>query len=290
MDEKNVKVLASLLNTEDEKVKTAVENDGGLVDLVNDFKTNNQIFNATDFAKLKDNFRRETIETLTEDDIPKEFKNKAVGWKLESIEKEIKEEYGYDGSYDNLRDLVKNVVEQAKDGKDDDEALKENKILKDRIVAMEKEKDEAVRNAKSNFDQRLVELDFDRALNNIGLDYEEGDALAKQRDLLAMSFKGSVKLQRKGDNTVMIGEDGKPITDNKLDPVPLEEGLADFAKTYGFQLKEEDTAGQGGSSSTKPNTEIVGTTFAEYRESKGVEASTEEADELFKEWREANPQ
>lgn len=289
MDEKNVKVLASLLNTEDDKVKTAVESDGGLETLVKKFNEDNQTFNLKEFAKLKVNLRSETIESLTEDDIPKEFKNKAVGWKLEALEKEIKEDYSYEGDYENLKGLVSNIVEQAKDNKGDDTVLKDNKTLKEKIVAMEKDKLDAVKLAKENFDGQLINLDFDRALDNLGLNYEQGDALDAQKKLFTSAFKAEIPLRRKDGATVMIGEDKKDIVDNILNPVPLEDGFSAFAKKYGFQLKELDTAGQGGSSSKQKNTVTAGTTFEEYRIAKGVRANTGESDTLFKEWKEAQP-
>jgi len=284
--EKNVKVLASLLNVEEEAVNTALESDA-LGELVDKFKKDNQIFNLEDFAKLKDNFRREVIENLTEDDIPKEFKNKAVGWKLEALEKELKGEYGYEGNYENLKDLVKNIVEQAKTNKDDSEVLQENQILKEKIVAIEKEKDAAIKSVKEKFDEQLMTHDFTSALNKLGLDYE-GDALNKQKELLAMSFQGAYKLKRKGERTVMVDQDGKELVDNKLDPIPLEEGLTAFAKSYGFQLKEGDHGGHGGSSSKDTKGNLAGISWSELLEQRGVKKNTEEADELYKEWSEAN--
>lgn len=290
MDEKNVKALSSLLGADEATVKTAVEEDGGLVTLAKDFKEKNQVFNLEQFAKLKENFRKEVLNTLSEDDIPKEFKAKAVGWKLEALEKEIKEEYGFDGDHKNLKDLVNNIVEQAKTTKDDDTVLKENQQLKDQIKLIAQEKADAVKAAKDNFDKQLITHDFNDAIDRIGLDYEEGEALKKQKELLKMSFNGTFKLSRKDDNTIVIGEDGKAVSDMTLDPLKLDTVLSDFAKTYGFQLKEPDSGGQGGGSSKQKNTEIVGKTYEEYRESKGVKKHTAEDDALYAEYKKANPQ
>lgn len=290
MEEKIVKVLASLLNTEEETVKAASEKEDGLDTLVSEFRGKNQVYNLQDLAKLKDNIRKQTIESLTEDDIPMEFKNKAVGWKLEALEKDIKETYGYEGDYKNLKGLVDNIVKQAKNNKDGDANSEEIQALKDQIVKISKEKDDAVKVAKSNFDNQLINIDFNRAINNIGLNYEDGDALEIQKDLLQKSFLGTIKLQRKGDATIMIGEDGKPIVDAKLDPVPLDEGVANFAKKYGFQLKEEDHGGRGGSSSKQKNVIDADMSYEDYRKSKGVSRMTAEDDALYKEWTEARQQ
>ena len=289
MDEKNVKALSSLLGADEATVKTAVEEDGGLVTLAKDFKEKNQVFNLEQFAKLKENFRKEVLNTLSEDDIPKEFKAKAVGWKLEALEKEIKEEYGFDGDHKNLKDLVNNIVEQAKTTKDDDTVLKENQQLKDQIKLIAQEKIDAVKAVKDNFDQQLIKQDFDKALDRAGLDYEDG-ALEKQKELARIAFNGKLKLDRKDGKTITIGDDGKVLSDMTLDPLALDVVVPNFLKEYGFQLKEPDSGGQGGGSSKQKNTEIVGKTYEEYRESKGVKKHTAEDDALYAEYKKANPQ
>ena len=288
--EKNVKTLASLFNVDETTVKDAVEKDGGLVTLVDNFKEKNQIFNLEQFSKLKDNFRKEVLGNLSEDDIPKEFKARAVGWKLESLENEIKEEYGFDGDHKGLKDLVKNIVEQAKTTKDDSEVIEENKKLKDQIKTVLNEKAEAVKAVKDNFDKQLITHDFNEAIDNTGLDYEDGVALEKQKELLKIAFNGKYKLQRKDDTTIVVGEDGKVVSDMTLDPLGLNTVIPNFAKEYGFKLKEPDSGGQGGGSSKKPDDGISGMSFDEYRESKGIKKHTSEADDLYSEWKKANPQ
>jgi hypothetical protein len=290
INEKNVGIISSLLGTEEEKVKSALESENGLEKVVKDFKEKNQVFNLDEFAKLKKNIRQETINTLTEDDIPKEFKNKAVGWKMESIEKEIKDKYGFEGDFSNVQDLVSKIVEQAKSNKGDESVLEENRKLKERIVQLDEESKDAIKKAKENFDGELIKHDFDRALNKLEFDYEEGDQLENQRKLFKMSFMSNYKLKREDGKTVVYDENGEKLTDKKMDSLMLDGVAKDFAKAYGFQLKDPDTAGQGGGSSKSKDTGIVGVTFNDYIKEKGIQPNTNEADNAYKEWREANPQ
>ena len=116
LNEKSVAQLAVLLKKPESDVTKALETEGGLETLVNDFNTNNQVFGIDDFAKLKSNLKKETIEKLDEGDIPDSFKNKAIGWKLESLENEIKEKYQFTDEFKGLTDLVDKVITKTGKG------------------------------------------------------------------------------------------------------------------------------------------------------------------------------
>ena len=166
---KNVETLVALLKKPEEEITKALETDGGLETIVSDFKTNNQVFNITDFAKLKTNIKEETIAHLEEGDIPDSFKNKAVGWKLEKLENEIKEKYQFTDEHKGLTDLVDKIVTKTKPQKENDGDLV---ALKKKIVELEDDYKDKLNTKQNEFDTSIIRSDFDKAIKALGLDYE----------------------------------------------------------------------------------------------------------------------
>ena len=279
--EKNVATLATLLNKPKEEITKALETDGGLETIVSDFTTNNQVFNIDDFAKLKTNLKKETIAHLEEADIPDVFKNKAVGWKLEKLEDEIKEKYHFTDEYKGLTDLVSKIVTKTKPQNGNDDVV----ALKTRIVELENDYKDKLNAKQNEFDTSIIKSDFDKAIKALGLDYE-GEVLTKQKGLLTAAFNDSYSKKREDGKTIVLkGED--VIKDNKFDPLPLKDVLLGVVKEYGFQLKSPEPGGHGGTSSRKP-AGLKGVTWQEYLDKNNVLPYTEAADKLFAEWTAAN--
>lgn len=280
MNEKNVAHLAALLNKPESDVAKALSEEDGIETLVNDFKTKNQVFDMHDFTKLKDNLKKETISKLTEEDIPETFKNKAIGWKLERLEEEIKEKYHYDGEFKGLTDLVDKVISKTGNPSDNGE---EKAALKNRIVELEKEYKEQLNQKQIEFDSTLIKTDFNKALNSLNLDYEKDEVLKKQKGLLKAAFNDVYKVKREDGKTVVLKDD-EVVKDNKFDPLPLEEVLFGVAKDYGFQLKMPEPGGHGGKSSKK-KTDLQGISFSEYLKKNNVLPNTNASDKLYVEWK-----
>lgn len=282
-NQKNVEALALLLKKPKEAVSKALEEDGGMEAIVSDFKTDNQVFDLKEFATLKTNFRKETVDNLKEEDIPEAFKNKAIGWKLEKLENEIKESYQFTDEHKGLTDLVDQIVTKAKTPSNNEEEVK---TLKQTIVDLEKDYGAKLGAQQTEFDSSLIKSDFNKAINGVGLDYEE-DKLKKQKGLLKAAFKDAFTLKRLDGKTVTLkGEDIQK--DNKLDPLPLDELVLGVAKDFGFQIKSPEPGGHGGSSS-KSKAGLKGVSFAEYAEKNGIKAhiSGETKDKLYDEWKAA---
>ncbi len=282
MEEKNVAVLATLLNKPNEDVVKALETDDGLQGLVTEFKTNNQVFNLTDFAKLKENLKKETIGNLTEQDIPEAYKSKAVGWKLEKLENELKEKYQFTDEFSGMSDLVEKIVTKTKTPN-----LNENEVkaLKQRIVEIEGEYKDKLSEKQLEFDSSIITSDFSKAMKALDLDYE-GEVLTKQQGLLKAAFNDVFKTERQ-DGTTVVVKDGDIVKDQKFDPLPLNEVLLGVAKDYGFQLKSPEPGGHGGKSS-KTKTGLKSVTWQEYLEANNVAPNTASADKLYTEWKSAN--
>ncbi len=281
MDEKNVAILATLLKKPSDQITKALETEGGLENVVSDFKTNNQVFDLDDFAKLKVNLKKETISHLEEVDIPDSFKNKAVGWKLESLEKELKDKYQFTDEFKGLTDLVDKIVTKTGNPTVNGEEVT---ALKQRIVDLDTEYKEQLDSKQKEFDTSLISTDFSKAISSIGLDYE-GDVLKKQKGLIKAAFKDVFTLKRQDGKTVVLKGDDI-IKDKKFDPQPLTDVLLSVAKDYGFQLKSPDTGGHGGHSSKK-KAGLTGVTFGEYLAKNNTLPNTEASDKLYVEWKAA---
>lgn len=280
MKEKSVEMLASLLNKTNEEVNSAIEKDE-LGTLVEDFKTSNQILSAADYVKLKENISREVVSNLKEDQIPEEFKSKAVGWKLEKLENEIKEKYQFSDDYKGLTDLVDRIVTKTGEPQSKDEV----RLLKQQIVDLESNYKSQLSEKEKAFEQKVVNDDFQKAINNINLDYE-GEAFKKQAELLSGAFRNSHEVKMVGGQTVVL-KDGEILKDSKLDPLKLDEVMQDYAKSYGFQIKTPDSGGHGGDSSTGKS-KLIGVPFNEYLASKDIKPNTNAADDAYIEWKKLN--
>jgi len=280
MKEKSVEILATLLKTTSEKVNSAIESDE-LETLVSEFKNNNQVFDAKEFATLKTNFRKEVVDNLKEEDIPEAFKAKAVGWKLEDMEKKLAKEYQFTDEFNGLTDLVSKIVTKAEKPVNKEEI----QTLKQRIVEIEEEYGNKLAEKSKEFDSKVIADDFSKSLNTLGLDYED-EVLEKQASLFKAAFSGTHKIERQDGTTVVI-KDGEVIKDSKLDPLPLKEVMLGVAKDYGFQLKSPDTGGHGGASSKSKNS-LQGVSFEEYMDKIGVKPNTEASDKAYSEWSAAN--
>ncbi len=285
MKEENVAILATLLKKPKEDVTKALETDDGLKTLVSDFTTENKVYSLDDVKTLESNIKKNTIDNLEEKDIPDSFKSKAVGWKLEKLEGEIKEKYQFADEFNGLTDLVDKLITKAKIPNDNEELENDNKALKQRIVDLGTEHTDKLNTKQAEFDGVLIQGDFDNALNAVGLDYE-GETLAKQEGLLKAAFNDTYNLKRKDVKTIVLKGD-KCMNDDKFDPLPVGDVLLGLARDYGFQLKEPDPGGHGGNSSKK-KTGLTGISWGDYLKEKKVKPNTEAADKLYPEWKASN--
>lgn len=283
MKKENVESLATLFNKPVEDVTKAIETDDGLKTLVSEFTDNNKVYSLDDAIKLEKNIKSKTIENLTEADIPESFKSKAVGWKLEQKEKEFEKKYQFTDEYNGLSDLVDKIITKTKIPNDNEDEVK---VLKLKIVDLKQEYKDKSDEQQQKFDTSLIKTDFDKAIKELNLDYE-GDVLGKQEGLLKAAFDAVYTASRKNDKTIVLDKKGKTIEDDKYEPKTVEDVLLATGKEYGFQFKEPDPGGHGGSGSKK-KAKLNGVSFDEYLDSKDVKPMTAEADKLHIEWKASN--
>lgn len=283
MNEKNVAILATLLKKPTEEITKALETDDGLKVLVSDYTTNNQVFDLNDFAKLKQNLKKETIEKLEETDIPESFKAKAIGWKLEKMEDDLKKKYQFTDDFNGLTDLVDKLIIKTKAPKQGDD--KEVDALKKRIVELEDDFKVKLTAKQTEFDGSIIKSDVNKAIRALDLDYED-EVLEKQKGLVKAAFNDIYRIERQDGVTVVLkGEE--IVKDSKFDPLPLKDVYKGIATDYGFQTKSPEPGGHGGSSS-KNKSGLKSVTWQQYLEKNNVLPNTNEADVLFAEWSKAN--
>jgi len=293
---KNVEALATLLNQPVETIQTALEAEGGLVDRITAFKQDHSVLSRADKETLIKNAKEEGKAELLADFKPeflqKKDINRITAWKLEDVENDIKARYEFDGDFKGINDLVDKIV-KTKSGNNNDSHGQDSEIqkLKQQIVNLTSEKDDALAKVRKEHEDFIVRTEFDRGLGVLELDYED-DAIEKQRRLLKDSFNGTYEIKRK-DGKTYIYEKGKeePLLDEKRDPLSIDTIIQRHAAEYGFKIKRPGTGGQGGSSSSKTGGAFAGMSkedFMDYLKSKQIQWSSTEGEALFREWRTAN--
>lgn len=293
---KNVEALAALLQQPIETVKIAFEAEGGLVDRISAFKQDYTVINRADKETLVKNAKEEGKSELLADFKPellaKKDINRLVAWKLEEIESELKDRYGFDGEFRGTLDLVDKIVKtKSGNSKQDPNDKDEIDKLKKKIEEVIAEKESSLIQAKQETDNYIVTTEFERGISGLPLDYEQ-EAIEKQRKLLKDSFNASYEIKRK-DSKMVVYKKGSDefVMDEKRDPIPISTVIETHAKDYGFKLKSLGRGGQGGSSSSTTTNKFTGMSeekFYDYLKDNGINKFSSRADEIRKDWLGAN--
>lgn len=301
MNKKLLVALAGLLKIDLQKLKDSLEKEDGDSSLVSEYNDKYKAFTQDELTTLTNNKIQAKFEELGkgqvgDGQIPQDLYEKIGASFLEKRERKISQKYGVE-EYKGIYDLVEKVAEAQKSGKDgasDDEKDKLIITLKDSIKELEqenekikKESDEkldtelASRDQNTAFDAFSKKMDYDSEKNGEGL-----SVLEKQTTLLKSAFSNEYNIIRKDGKTV-VAKGEEVVTDNLGDPKPIVAVVEDFAKSYGFKMKEPDGGGRGsGGSDTK--SEIKGVSFEELLKSRDIKPNTDESDKAYAEWKAAN--
>jgi hypothetical protein len=246
MKDIDVTALAGLFNVTAEDVKAADEN-GGLSELINGFTTSTKMIPVKDYPTLEANLKRQAFMELDKAHLPKEVFTYVKGAVLEQTEKELAKKHGIE-SYQNLDDLVEAIITtKAKPASDD-----ETKKLKERIVELETNHKNELENVSKTFQNRFIDTELNRAISELPIE-AEGNKLDNQQEIVRAMVKSKFDFTIENDKIVTF-KDGKPVTDVKLDPVPLKDVVYGFAKDY-VNLRPEQ-GGRGDKSSTNGSRKI----------------------------------
>jgi hypothetical protein len=272
MKEKDVEALATLLNKTPDELGTVIEN-GGVDELLTEFKTKHSIMPTTDFDKFKQNFQDQLVEKWTTDQAPKPIYDKIKGGVLQMKEKEIAKEFAID-DYSDFNDLVHKIVESK--AKNPEDVTK----LKSRITELETTHNDALKSLQRQNDQRYVDFRLAEVINGIDID-AEGVMLENQRRILKTMAQSEFGYLVK-DGQVLVTKNGEPVTDSKLDPIPLSNVIRDYAKDI-VKLKSPDGGGRGeGSSASSFRPKSIN--VMEYLEKNNIPVNSGEHAKLVREW------
>lgn len=291
MNKKLIVALAGLLKQDQQVIEDALLKEDGDDSIIKGFTTKYNPLAADELSRLIENSNKKYFdERLTEADfdinhVPKKLSDKIYGAAYEAKEKKIAKEYGIE-HYKNFDDLLKQVTQQS-GGNGTDQATKQQiETLKANIQKLEKEKEDDINDLKKSYDSEFISRDFDSALASIPFDYE-GAALEKQKKLLKSEFFTEYGMERKGNVTVVLNKENKPMVNNLGDPESIANVVKKLASDYEFKIKEKDQGGRGAESS-QTTVSLKGKTFDEVVQSRGLKPLTDEADKAFIEWQAAN--
>ena len=262
MKQEDVTALAALLNLTAEDVKAAEE--GGLSELINQFLPTVKIMPVKDFDTFTENLKRQAITELDKTKLPREVFEYVKGSVLEQKEKSLAKQYGVT-DYQNFDNLVEEIIKTKMKTPPDVDTQK----LKDRIVELEDQHKTELASVAKTFDNRFIDMELNRAIDELPIE-AEGDKLKNQQEVVRAMVKARHAFAVDNDKILTL-RDGKPVTDTKLDPVPLREVVYMVAKDY-VNLRPEQ-GGRGDKSSTNGSRKI---NFAEYCEKNGIRPNSVE--------------
>ncbi len=288
---KSVEQLAARFNVEPDVIEAALTEEGSFDSIFEAYDKENQTFSNSDLTKKLDNYAREAIDKLGADgqQLPSNIYNLAKGNAFEKKEKQWAKKHGIT-QWDGIDDLQEKILAQSNSGKADDENLAEIKRLKKLVLDTEKEKEDAVNTARSEFDRELAQRDVNLALSLIDID-EEGEKLENQKEILKAVVKGALTFERIDGKTVAF-KNGDMIKNKVGDPMELSEVLVPLAEKY-VNVKSVPEGGRGASSTSTTNKGIKSAKsaeeFYEKLEAEGIEEGTAAFFDKMTEFKEANP-
>ena len=258
MKQEDVVALAALLNYTAEDVKTAVDN-GGISELINGFLPTVKIMPEKDFATYSENLKRQAISELDKTKLPRDVYEYVKGSVLEKTERELAKKHGITENFNGVDDLVEQIIKTKTKAVPDDES----KLLKQRIVDLEKEWSEKLATASKGFEEKFIDTELGRVISELPIE-AEGEKLTNQQRIVRAMLKESFTFSL-DEGVPVVMKDGKPILDSKLDPVPIKDVVYQFAKDY-VNLRPEQ-GGRGSSSSTSGSRKM---NFPEYCEKNNI--------------------
>lgn len=256
MNEKVVAELAGLLLSTAEEVNQALEK-GSISDVINNFTSQVKIMSSPDFETFQKNLKVQALTELDKTNLPQPVYEYVKASTLEKLERDLAKEYGV--QVKPVRQLIEDVITTKTKTNPDDETAR----LKQQIVDLEKTWSEKLNAEKTNFETRFVDNELERIISELPID-AEGEKLNNQREIVRTMVKGKLQFQMENGNIVPI-KDGRPVVDNKLDPVPMKDVIYGFAKDY---VNLSPVKGGRGDSSSQSGSRSIN--FAEFCEKNGI--------------------
>jgi len=288
MKENDVAFFGTLLGIGPEVVEGLIT-DGLLSD-----KVKAAVMNLKDVETMKGNYAKEVkttylnelSESAKKGDIPQELYKPIHGAVSEKLEKALSKKFNV-ADFESVEDLVSKAISINK-GQSDDTKLTElqtlNTDLQEANKRLVKEKEEAEKRIKGEFESQLINRDLTDLYNNVPFDLSDvkEDELDAAKDTRKFVLKGvfETNYSTKMDEGKLVVTDkkGEMLKDpNTFAPIPVSNVLTDLAKKAGLKLKSPESGGQGGSSSGNKGSRFKDVAeFYSYCSEKGIAPTSNE--------------
>ncbi len=295
METKDVTYFSTLLSIKAEEVEGAIT-DGSLGEKVTALgllgKDQVETLKTNYSKEVKTTYLTELVDNAKKGDLDEELYKVIKGATYEMLEKDLSKEYGV-VKYDGVKDLVSKVIKD-KTGQSNDKALQEltetHEALKKVNIKLVEEKEEAVADAKTDYEGKLLKREQKDVTNEVPFDYSDvkDEELEKfkssRKEIVNTVFNARYSLVFDGDKTVVHDKEGGLLKNGTtLEPLDALDVMKSLASELGMKLVSPESGGQGGRSSGGKG----GTTFATQEEfedhlkSKDIAPTSKEGIDLF---------
>ena len=301
MEKTDVAYFSTLLNETAEDVEK-YSNEGTLSEKVKalNLMDSDQVTTLkTNLTKeVKDNHISELVDEAKKGNLDKDLYKVIKGATLEMTEKDLAKQHGVE-SYDGINDLVLKAINKNKGQKDDTKTQELTQKVTDLQGVNEnlvKEKDDAVKAAKNEYEGKILSRDKKDYIDKIPFDFsdvEQSDLekiTGQRKQIVTSVFDSKFNLVFQGDSVVVQDKENNLVKNPAtLEPVPVLDVLKQIPVELGIKLKSPEAGGQGGSSSGGNGSAKFKSVeeFGEYCEAQNIKPNSSEG---IKVWAERRPQ
>lgn len=295
MKDNDVAFFGTLLNTDAESVKSAIE-DGTLSEKI----TALGLMKKSDVETLKENLTREAKssylleleESAKKGELPQELYKPIHGAAMEKLEKRLSKEYNI-SEYEGIDDLVTKAIKNS--AKPDDTKLQEHLEKMEKLQEANKtlvsEKEEIKEQLTKEKNDWIFGREKSDAINQVPFDFSDVDekelesVIAQRKEILSNVFDAQFTLGFKDEKLTVFRKNGEALlNDATFEPIPISDVLTKTATTLGQKLKSPESGGQGGKSSGGTSSRFKDhDEFNAYCQSKGIQPSSPEGMKIYKE-------
>lgn len=201
---------------------------------------------------VKTSYYAEIVEKAKKGELDTDLYGTIKGSVLERLEKDFSKTYNVDRK--PLNDMIAEISTNGQSN-DNEQLVKDLAQLREVNENLVKEKDDAVKAAKADYEGKLLSRDKMENINSIPFDFSDVDegelekATTSRKQILTDVFDARFQLSYSDGNTV-VKKDGEIVKNPAtLSPLHVSDVMKSLATELGLKLKSPETGGQGGSSS-----------------------------------------
>jgi len=294
MKENDVEFIGTLLGLKPEDVNSALE-EGTIGDKIKALN----LMRGDQIETLKENLSKdvkqsyfsELVEKAKKGELDQDLYKPIHGAVLEMTEKDLAKTYQVERA--PLKDMIAKISNngQSNDKEQLSQKIRDLQEVNERLV---KEKEEAVTEAKTEYEGKVLMRDKTDQLNALPLDFsdvEEAEldkVTTSRKQILKDVFDARYTLSFSDDKLVVKNGEGKIIKNTAtLEPLAVSDVMSGLARELGLKLKSPESGGQGGSSSGQNANSAFASeeAFRKHCEDKRINPMSAEGVKLWKERR-----